>query len=327
MSALFRFVTNRKNLLKTGVSVSVIDFNFISVFCSFSAFSEPPEPGRCRILLIRRLISPPDLYSTAVLVSWCRQGEGSLRKDGIHMNCNITDRMSGFCFRTAAFLLFLLCLVGSGCAALPVSLAAERSPYADLENSVYALKHWIQDARIPDEKGIQLIEEMKETLKELEPEPAEEAWWIQGGKKIMDKKDLHDGEAIWCYGDSQFLQGEFEDGISLRKESLQVSFSDSLDEVLLESPVLTEQGASEFTKVKRLHSASIGASLASGASVEGRWDGLIEFASTGPDELVQGTMVYEDGLPVISGRAADGSWLIKGTGGFHVDDPYDEMYW
>lgn len=38
-------------------------------------------------------------------------------------------------------------------------------------------------------------------------------------------------------------------------------------------------------------------------------------------------MLYEDGLPVISGRDADGSWLIKGTGGFHVDDPNDEMYW
>lgn len=243
------------------------------------------------------------------------------------MNCNITDRMSGFCFRTAAFLLLLLCLAVSGCAALPVSLAAERSPYADLENSVYALKHWIQQAQIPDEKGIQLIEEIKETLKEHEPELPEEAWWIQDGKRIMDKKDLHDGEAIWCYGDTQFLQSEFEDGISLRKESLQVSFSDSLDEVLLESPVLTEKGSSEFTRVKRLHSAPIGASLASGASLEGRWDGVIEFASTGPDELVQGTMLYEDGLPVISGRAADGSWLIEGTGGFHVDDPYDEMYW
>ena len=97
--------------------------------------------------------------------------------------------------------------------------------------------------------------------------------------------------------------------------------------MLLESPVLTEKGSSEFTRVKLIHSAPIGATLASGASVEGRWDGLIEFASTGPGQLVQGTMLYEDGLPVISGRDADGSWLIKGTGGFHVDDPNDEMYW
>lgn len=77
------------------------------------------------------------------------------------MNCKKRNWLPRFRFRTAAFLLLLLCLTMSGCSALPVSLGADRSPYADLESSVYALKHWIQDARIPDEKAFSSLRKSK----------------------------------------------------------------------------------------------------------------------------------------------------------------------
>lgn len=148
-----------------------------------------------------------------------------------------------------------------------------------------------------------------------------------GREKNQGQKDLHDGEAIWCYADTSIHQGEFEDGKSLFGESFFVSFPEAYDQVLLGNRVLQENGLPQFTEAKRLRSVQNGASLASGAAVEGRWDGVIEFASTGPNGLVSGTMLYEKGLPVIAGPASDGSWVIEGTGGFHTDDPYEEMIW
>lgn len=222
----------------------------------------------------------------------------------------------------------LLCFCLGGCSAVPAYLKAEASVWTEVENAADELEAWLQDAQMPDEEGRQKTRNLKEAVLAMQESLPAETWWIQDGKLILNREDLKDGEAIEGYGTDMVYRGVFTGAqadpgpcFCWKAESEEVEYIYSGSRILAQDGLI-------WSSMKRAGYADGAATLCWGQSGEGNVrDGETMLVRVDEDGTSSGTMIYNNGFPIVSGRAEDGCWIMDGTGNWHVDEISEQQYW
>lgn len=227
-----------------------------------------------------------------------------------------------------AVLATLLCLCLTGCSAVPACLVAGASVWTELENAADELEAWLQNTQLPDEEGREKTRQLKEAVLAMQESLPAESRWIQDGKLILNKEDLKDGEAMEGYGTEMVYRGGFTRAQSDPGPCFCWKAESDEVEYIYSGSRIPAQGGLIWSSMKRAGYAQGAATLCWGQSGEDNVrDGETMLVRVDEDGTSSGTMIYNNGFPIVSGRAEDGCWIMDGTGNWHVDEISEQQYW